>query len=507
MTTLAGAGEGVQAPAQPPRDGGGRQFPGGGGGGVPLPPPPPGGGGDPQVQRFLPQIFSSVSIGGGAPPRELRALAWYNVKDFGARGDGAAGFFDDVAVQAAEVVAALNGGGIVYYPPGTYRQRTKVSNTAIGVHIVGSGSRATTIFWDPIAAGPVFEFNAGGGQSLWSTSISGFEFQSVDVAFKKEMIKLVDCRRCVVEDVTSQDGFWNGQGSIGLHILGRDLITVDKCWFAADQPLQIDPNPNFAANGLDFATFTRTQFAVQAGVNAYNVEIGDGVTWTNCVWRDCDAARGLGFARWVDTTSPNASQQNEFEGCRMEQAIAGATYSWDLGSTVSQLQGTNFKRCAMGIVINGIKLRRALYTSIDTVTCIAGDMFNLDANCRGFTVKNMLMQAGVTTTGLNLVTGYVDITMVDVANISGDRGDVNFTLVNLFDCQSQRVTSALTANRTVTLSATNAHRGAKFRVTRSGLGAFTLDVGGLKTIPAGTAAFVDVEHDGTAWRLSAYGTL
>jgi hypothetical protein len=49
--------------------------------------------------------------------------------------------------------------------------------------------------------------------------------------------------------------------------------------------------------------------------------------------------------------------------------------------------------------------------------------------------------------------------------------------------------------------------GSWFRIVRTGLGAGTLDVGILKTIPSATAASVEVTHDGTAWRLTAYGTL
>lgn len=68
-------------------------------------------------------------------------------------------------------------------------------------------------------------------------------------------------------------------------------------------------------------------------------------------------------------------------------------------------------------------------------------------------------------------------------------------------------TTALTANRTVTLSATRAKNGDKFRIVRTGLGSFTLDVDGLKTIPSATAAFVDVEFNGGAWVLTGYGAL
>jgi hypothetical protein len=90
--------------------------------------------------------------------------------------------------------------------------------------------------------------------------------------------------------------------------------------------------------------------------------------------------------------------------------------------------------------------------------------------------------------------------------VSADRGNNSVTLT-MSDSPVQRFATTLTANRTVTLPTTAVYNGAKFRIVRTGLGAFTLDVGGLKTIPSGTAAYVDVTHDGTAWRLSGYGTL
>jgi hypothetical protein len=89
--------------------------------------------------------------------------------------------------------------------------------------------------------------------------------------------------------------------------------------------------------------------------------------------------------------------------------------------------------------------------------------------------------------------------------LSPDRGDADITLQVGVDFEEQRFATTLTANRTVTLGAGEA--GARFRVVRTGLGAFTLDVGGLKTIPSATAAFVEVAHDGTDWRLTGYGTL
>lgn len=86
-------------------------------------------------------------------------------------------------------------------------------------------------------------------------------------------------------------------------------------------------------------------------------------------------------------------------------------------------------------------------------------------------------------------------------------GDSNRTLTAGADQRTQRFTITLTQNRVVTLSTTDAVEGDKFRIVRTGLGSFTLDVGGLKTIPNDTAAFVDVMIDGGVWVLTGYGEL
>lgn len=87
--------------------------------------------------------------------------------------------------------------------------------------------------------------------------------------------------------------------------------------------------------------------------------------------------------------------------------------------------------------------------------------------------------------------------------ISSDRGDANVTLTSI-EAETQIFATTLTANRTVTLPASNVRKGDKFRIVRTGLGSFTLAVGGVKTIPASTAATVDVQHNGTAWQLAGY---
>jgi hypothetical protein len=130
------------------------------------------------------------------------------------------------------------------------------------------------------------------------------------------------------------------------------------------------------------------------------------------------------------------------------------------------------------------------------VTMLLGNI----ANIGGGTGVSLLQSA--TATHVH----QTDNSWSPTSGVSANVGDANKTLV-MTDDQVQRFATALTANRTVTLPTVGVYKGAKFRVVRTGLGAFTLDVGGLKTIPNTTAAFVDVEYDGSAWRLTGYGTL
>jgi hypothetical protein len=82
--------------------------------------------------------------------------------------------------------------------------------------------------------------------------------------------------------------------------------------------------------------------------------------------------------------------------------------------------------------------------------------------------------------------------------------DANVTLTHKSDFCTQILSGTLTANRTITLS--GGRKGASFYVVRTGGGAFTWDVGGLKTLTA-PRQWCRVEHTGSAWVLVAFGHL
>lgn len=85
------------------------------------------------------------------------------------------------------------------------------------------------------------------------------------------------------------------------------------------------------------------------------------------------------------------------------------------------------------------------------------------------------------------------------------RGDADATIVAGVDAVVQRFATALTANRAITLNTTFAKNGDTFRVFRTGSGAFTINVGGLKSLNQNE--WCEVCYDGSAWRLAAFGTL
>lgn len=97
----------------------------------------------------------------------------------------------------------------------------------------------------------------------------------------------------------------------------------------------------------------------------------------------------------------------------------------------------------------------------------------------------------------------------DALGVRTNAADANATLTPGTDARSQRFTGVLTADRTVTLSTTGAKEGNRFRISRTGGGAFNLNVGTgpLKAMATNTWAEFEYDATGPAWRLAAAGAL
>ena len=84
-----------------------------------------------------------------------------SVKDYGAQGDGLT--VDTTAIQAAINRVAALGGGIVYFPPGTYLIDQALTNaSANGVSVAGSGRASTVLkFTNAVSNGLTWSFTNG----------------------------------------------------------------------------------------------------------------------------------------------------------------------------------------------------------------------------------------------------------------------------------------------------------------------------------------------------------
>jgi hypothetical protein len=116
----------------------------------------------------------------------------------------------------------------------------------------------------------------------------------------------------------------------------------------------------------------------------------------------------------------------------------------------------------------------------------------------------------VTDQTCNVAAILVDINS-SVDGVSSDNGDASISLYSYTPGKTQLFNTPLTTNRVVSLStagASVANDGkCKFKVVRTAAstGAFTLSVGGLKSLSAGQ--WCEVEYNGSSWMLTAFGSL
>ncbi|MBA15578.1 MAG: hypothetical protein CMN73_04400 [Sphingomonas sp.] len=105
--------------------------------------------------------------------------------------------------------------------------------------------------------------------------------------------------------------------------------------------------------------------------------------------------------------------------------------------------------------------------------------------------------------------GFVEALALGEPGVQTNSGDADFSIAYQADKRTIRLTGTITADRALTLSTTNARDGGRFRIVRTGAGAFVWNIGSgpLKAMPA--ASWCDVEYDGAAaaWFLAGYGTL
>jgi hypothetical protein len=301
-------------------------------------------------------IGGAVSTPTGAAPPGNGFSAWFNVKAYGAKGDGVTN--DTAALQRA-VDAIPATGGVLYLPAGTYlissalnlksfmliqgdgmktTQISQSSTSAHGLSLIGDGPRHVTI-QDIMIDGP----GSGTGEGIHIETTTSTASASVDISrvfiqqFGGDGVSSDTLITSVWQDVRV-----NSCGGYGFHLFSGTSMTLLSCY------------ANGCTTGgyyFDAASYSSCIACAcdSAGGYAYTVHSGNSISFyncgaeagssggfkfdgtTNCSAHTCKVQQNNDAAFWATGTSTRI----QFNNCR-EQSAGGsavAGFKVDTGSS------------------------------------------------------------------------------------------------------------------------------------------------------------------------------
>lgn len=285
--------------------------------------------------------MAGMAVASSGQPAEAAtvgtALDWYDVKDYGAVGDGVTN--DTAAVQSA-LDAAAGAGGTVYFPVGSYLVVPGSGTPALsvggnGIRLVGAGSKASTLV-------------KGGNGILLRMSGAGTDPSGA-----------THRRYCAIEDL----GF-NGDSRTGLLL---ELYYTDNCYF---RDLFMTSNNDLCVDGVELWDSRFYNLAVESCTGT------PGSTAQPNIWlRNSSATSGWGY-------STDNVNQVHFIGCRLEAFGTGALWI---------TQGTAKTNNPNGIYLTDCKF--------ETSSMQGGPHLKTDASCSHVYATNIYCYAGGFATG------------------------------------------------------------------------------------------------------------
>jgi len=435
-----------------------------------------GGGG----QAVLPFIQSSVSIGGGAPPREFRAASWFNLRDFGPVDVTGATSIVPTFRAAVQAVNAAGGGNIVLPQ---------------GILLFDS---------DPFAGLPFLAPCRFVGAGMQATVLrKGF------------------------------NGTWFTFGVNFGYFLRWEHVTFDGRHDAGVTGIGFSYTGQAGGAGNDYHSYFRCRFLAIETHFSVGVDAAQELSFLDCEAYPSAAQQGTGeypfFARTGDDTVATHRRFTHSAFLLGTVDIAGCLDIYMSSMAIKRLHmsPTTAEFYIASSVLGNSDAAHPVKGVGAIVGCrFAGDVV-LDVSFSGVFVN--FQTAGTFTDNTiggaaiifhhPLGAGYhvlgqrhairvaASFQQMIFTSACGNMPDADTTLTVGVNFPTPRFNNALAANRTITLSTTGARNGDRWHIVRAAGGAFTMDVGGLKTIPSATPAYVDVEYDGTAWRLTGYGVL
>jgi len=320
----------------------------------------------------------------------------------GAIGDGVTDATS--AVQAAYSRACASGPGVkVVWPAGNFVITNTITVNCNYLHTEGAGTYATRITFNPSTTASLFNVSNG------ASSVYGFSARNLLLigqgTQKKTAFNLSDCRACDLQDIEIYSG-WTGSTSVGVHILGREFITIERFRAAADLPIQVSVDPNSATIGLDHSHFKDVYLFPTTGGGNSAILIDTGVILTNLTLDGHQSYIVDKYGIYYnDTTTTQAGANIRLAGIRCEQAQDPTGYCiyWnEAGSSVMQnvtLDDVYTGTAQNGLTINGV--RNLSLRNVEAPTTSAVELST--TNVSDLFIDNCYWQSGGTASLTGLV--------------------------------------------------------------------------------------------------------
>jgi hypothetical protein len=313
---------------------------------------------------------------------DTRISTVYNVRDYGAIGDGTTD--DTAAIQAALDAAGAAGGGKVYLPAGQYRHGPLLYEYVAPLAIVGDGMNVTKLYFAPTSDN-LYGLTLGkvGNTSTRYWEIRNINFGCVVYDRPRSAIKLIDAQQCTIDSVLI-NGFYGPYDNHGLHLYGHEHVWVNNFQFAATIPLRFSPNPNYTAGWLsaDHMRFSNGYLISDGStppspnLKSAGILIDGGCHLSNASFEEIGITGtkyGLYWTQTTDAETPYAASTTlSFNQLRTEQ---GATDGWafyidhfnPFTAENNYLLGLDIKNAELSSLKNGIYARRVRGITLENV--------------------------------------------------------------------------------------------------------------------------------------------
>jgi hypothetical protein len=296
--------------------------------------------------------LSPAEVAAGVTPSDFRYPPG-DVRRYGFAED-ATGAVNREAFESAIDVAAETGGAVLDIPPGDFTIDATITVDINSVVIRGS-KRGTIFRFNPASTDVLFDFDRGASSSEFC-GVEDCQFISNN-STDKTAIRVDDARTFWVRNVLITHGGWDGSGSTGVHIRGRELAYIKECQIICARPVVLGFNPNFPTIHTDF-------FAIEDGIlgstetTGTAIEVEDGVNISNLAINRIAFVLGKWKFKWVDTSSTIDSYALSFESCRSEQASDATGFTIELNSTSQDIKQVLVQKFFFDPGCGGIKGRK-----------------------------------------------------------------------------------------------------------------------------------------------------